>query len=327
MGLAAGLRAAQAILTLSCAEVTPRDAPMPPTISAATKIPSFVLSITSQSLASSLATLQTELFLSNFSCPRKSIVLNFRKMVPKKVFFTKGVGVHKEKLASFEMALRVAGLAHCNLVLVSSIYPPGCKIIPKDEGLKLLRPGEIVFAVYDRESNNEPNRLSAASVGLAIPADPSMHGYLSEHHSFGETDEKAGDYAEDLAASMLATTLGIEFNPELDWDEREQIFKMSGKIVRTTNITQSAVGNKDGLWTTVFAAAVFINDDNPPVETAKAVALSNKESLQEEVLRQTVDGQLKNTESSERFVLRNKDAAKSNIEQSRVVPPPRKNFS
>ncbi|MGH7816197.1 MAG: pyruvoyl-dependent arginine decarboxylase, partial [Candidatus Binatia bacterium] len=86
-------------------------------------------------------------------------------MVPKKVFFTKGVGVHKEKLASFEMALRVAGLAHCNLVLVSSIYPPGCKIISKEEGLKLLRPGEIVFAVYDRESNNEPNRLIAASVG------------------------------------------------------------------------------------------------------------------------------------------------------------------
>src|SRR5262250_770361 len=188
-------------------------------------------------------------------------MLDFPKMVPRKVFFTKGVGVHKEKLASFEMALRVAGLAHCNLVLVSSIYPPGCKIIPKDEGLKLLRPGEIVFAVYDRESNNEPNRLIAASVGLAIPADSSMHGYLSEHHSFGETDEKAGDYAEDLAASMLATTVGIEFNPEMDWDEREQIFKMSGKIVRTNNITQSAVGNKDGLWTTVFAAAVFINDE------------------------------------------------------------------
>ena len=152
------------------------------------------------------------------------------------MFFTKGVGVHKEKLASFEMALRVAGLAHCNLVLVSSIYPPGCKVISKDEGLKLLKPGEIVFAVYDRESSNEPNRLMAASVGVAIPADPSMHGYLSEHHSFGETDEKAGEYAEDLAASMLATTLGIDFNSESDWDEREQIFKMSGKIVRTTNM-------------------------------------------------------------------------------------------
>ena len=155
-------------------------------------------------------------------------------MLPRKIFYTKGVGVHKEKLASFEMALRAAGLAHCNLVLVSSIYPPGCKIVSKEEGLKLLSPGEIVFAVYDHESNNEPNRLIAASVGVALPADPTVHGYLSEHHSFGETDEKAGDYAEDLAASMLATTLRIEFNSELDWDERKQIFKMSGKIVRTT---------------------------------------------------------------------------------------------
>jgi len=179
-------------------------------------------------------------------------------LVPRKNFFIKGVGVHKERLASFEMALRMAGVAYCNLVLVSSIYPPGCKTISKDEGIKLLSPGEIVFAVYDRESTNEPNRLIAASVGLALPADPEMHGYLSEHHALGETDEKAGEYAEDLAASMLATTLGIEFDPDTAWDEREQLFKMSGKIVRTSNITQSAVGNKDGLWTTVFAACIFI---------------------------------------------------------------------
>ena len=246
-------------------------------------------------------------------------MLDFRKMVPKKVFFTKGVGVHKEKLASFEMALRVAGLAHCNLVLVSSIYPPGCKTISKEEGLKLLRPGEIVFAVYDRESNNEPNRLVAASVGLAIPADSSMHGYLSEHHSFGETDEKAGDYAEDLAASMLATTLGIEFNPELDWDEREQIFKMSGKIVRTTNITQSAVGHKDGLWTTVFAAAVFINDDSPPLETGKTIAANHKGSVQEGILSQTLEDQPRNTESHDRLALPDKEAAKAGVEQTRPV--------
>jgi len=142
-------------------------------------------------------------------------------MIPKKVFFTKGVGVHKEKLASFELALRSAGLAYCNLVLVSSIYPPGCKRISKEEGIKLLRPGEIVFCVYDRESTNEPNRLVAASVGVAIPADQEQHGYLSEHHSFGETEEKAGEYAEDLAASMLATTLGIEFDPDTAWDERK----------------------------------------------------------------------------------------------------------
>ncbi len=178
-------------------------------------------------------------------------------MVPQKVFFTKGVGVHKEQLASFEAALRDAGMAPFNLVGVSSIFPAGCKKISREEGIKLLTFGQIVYWVVSRNATNEPNRLIAASVGCALPADPNQYGYLSEHHSFGETDTKAGDYAEDLAASMLATTLGIEFNSEAAWDEREQIYKMSGKIIRTTNLTQSAIGNKDGLWTTVVSAAVF----------------------------------------------------------------------
>jgi len=178
-------------------------------------------------------------------------------MVPQKVFFTKGVGVHREQLTSFEAALRDAGIAPFNLVSVSSIFPAGCKRISKEEGLKFLTPGQIVYLVVSRNATNEPNRLIAASVGCALPADPSQYGYLSEHHSFGENDTKAGEYAEDLAASMLATTLGIEFDPEAAWDEREQIYKMSGKIIRTTNITQSTIGNKDGLWTTVVAAAVF----------------------------------------------------------------------
>jgi len=179
-------------------------------------------------------------------------------IVPKKIFFTKGSGVHKERLASFEMALRAAGIAHLNLILVSSIFPPGCKRITKEEGAKLLTPGEIAFCVYDRLSTNEPNRLIAASVGVAIPSDETQYGYLSEHHAYGETEEKAGEYSEDLAASMLASTLGIEFDVNTAWDEREQIYKASGKIFRTSNTTQSAIGNKDGLWTTVLAAGVFI---------------------------------------------------------------------
>lgn len=179
-------------------------------------------------------------------------------MVPSRVFFTKGVGAHKEYLTSFELALRDAGIAPFNIVTVSSIYPAGCKRISKEEGLKLLHPGQILYCVMSRNATNEPNRLIAASVGCAVPADEGQYGYLSEHHSFGETDQKAGDYAEDLAASMLASTLGIEFDTNTAWDEREDLYKMSGKIVKTTNITQSAIGNKDGLWTTVLAAAVFI---------------------------------------------------------------------
>ena len=109
-----------------------------------------------------------------------------------------------------------------------------------------------------RNETNEPNRLVAASVGCAVPAGEDQYGYLSEHHSFGETEEKVSDYTEDLAATMLATTLGIEFNSDSAWDEKEKVFKMSGKIVSTSNITQTAEGNKNGLWTTVIAAAIFV---------------------------------------------------------------------
>ena len=179
-------------------------------------------------------------------------------MVPQKVFFTKGVGRHKEMLQSFEAALRDAGIEKFNIVSVSSIYPPGCKNVSRMQGLKELSPGEVVFCVMARNATNESNRLLASSIGLALPADTSHYGYLSEHHSFGETDQKAGEYAEDLVATMLATTLGIDFNPETSWDEREQIYKASGKIFSTSHICQSAEGNKDGLWTTTVAAAVLL---------------------------------------------------------------------
>ncbi|MEM3113456.1 MAG: arginine decarboxylase, pyruvoyl-dependent [Candidatus Pacearchaeota archaeon] len=182
-------------------------------------------------------------------------------MVPKKAFFTKGVGIHKDKLASFELALRNAGIEKCNLVYVSSIFPPNCKLISKEEGLKMLNPGEVTFCVMARSETNEPNRLICSAVGMAIPRDENNYGYISEHHGYGETAKKAGDYAEDLAATMLATTLGIDFNPDTAWEEREQIYKASGHIFKTTNVTQTAEGNKDGLWTTTIAAVVFIGDN------------------------------------------------------------------
>jgi arginine decarboxylase len=181
-------------------------------------------------------------------------------MVPKKAFFVKGVGVHKDKLASFEAALRNAGIAKFNLVYVSSIFPPKCKLVNKTEGLKRLRPGEIVYCVMARTETHEPNRLICSSIGLAVPSDRSHYGYISEHHSFGEKAKVAGDYAEDLAATMLATTLGVKFNVDTAWDERKEVYKTSGHIFKTRNTTQSAKGNKDGLWTTVISAAVFVPD-------------------------------------------------------------------
>ena len=179
-------------------------------------------------------------------------------MVPRKVFFTGGTGVHKDRLASFEAALRAAGIEMFNIVNVSSIFPPNCIEISREEGLKLLKPGEIVFTVMARNDTNEPNRLVSAAVGLAVPEEKNHYGYLSEHHSFGETNIQAGEYAEDLAATMLATTLGIEFDPDTAWQEREQIYKASGKIIRTSHICKSEKGDPGGKWTTVIVAAVFI---------------------------------------------------------------------
>ena len=183
-----------------------------------------------------------------------------RDMVPKKVFFTKGVGRHKHQLQSFELALRDADIEQCNLVYVSSIIPPRCTIISKEKGVKELNTGQITYVVMSRNSTNEPNRLIGAAVGIAIPKDRDNYGYISEHHSFGITSKKLVDYTEDLAATMLATTLGLEFDPDKAWDKRKQEYKMSKQIVRTQSIVQTAEGDKDGLWTTVIAAAVFIEE-------------------------------------------------------------------
>lgn len=187
-------------------------------------------------------------------------------LIPTKVFFTKGVGVHKERLASFEAALRKAGIEKCNLVYVSSIFPPNCKQISVEEGLKTIQPGQITFCVMARNETSEPNRLTSAAIGLALPKDANEYGYLSEHHSFGEKADVAGEYAEDLAATMLATTLGIEFDPNQAWEEREQIYKASGKIFKTMHTCQSAEGDKNGLWTTVISAAVFIMEESNGVK-------------------------------------------------------------
>ena len=178
--------------------------------------------------------------------------------VPRAMFFTKGVGKDMTSLQSFEAALRDAGIAHLNLVKVSSIFPPGCRIIGKKRGLRLLKPGQITYVVLAESRTNEPNRLVCAGIGLAVPASGNNYGYISEHHGYGLTERKCGDLVEDMAATMLATTLGVEFDPETGYDTRKEVYRMSGKIVLTRSIVQTAEGDKHGLWTTVVAGAVFV---------------------------------------------------------------------
>ncbi|MEE9295187.1 MAG: arginine decarboxylase, pyruvoyl-dependent [Phycisphaerae bacterium] len=180
-----------------------------------------------------------------------------RQLIPQHMFFTKGVGKHVQNLQSFEAALRHAGIAQFNLVRVSSIFPPHCKIVPRSVGLKKLLTGAVVPCVIAESRTNEPNRLACAGIGLAFSTQKDKYGYISEHHGFGMTHRKCSDYVEDMAATMLATTQGIDLDPEKAYDERREIYKTKGLIVNTRAVVQTAEGDKDGLWTTVVSAAVF----------------------------------------------------------------------
>jgi arginine decarboxylase len=184
--------------------------------------------------------------------------------IPKRVFLTRGLGTHRQQLSAFEYALRDADIEQQNLVSVSSILSPQCELIPRGIGVAALSPGEITFCVMARAETNEPGRRITAGIGLARPTDPAHYGYISEHHGFGMSEAETAEYVEDLAATMLASTLGIEFNPDAAWDERKRVYEMSSLIVDTHSIVAAAQGAPRGEWTCVVAAAVFLFTPSPP---------------------------------------------------------------
>lgn len=182
-------------------------------------------------------------------------------MIPRRMFFTKGIGYHRDRLISFELALRSAGVEICNLVMVSSIFPPDCKIISRTKGTAALHPGQVTFCVMARECTNEPNRLISAAIGLARPKNAHQYGYISEHHGFGHTAPKAADLVEDLAVTMLGSTLGVDVDVDHAWDENQQVYKVgANRQFISQSIAQSARGHKDGLFSTVVAMAIMLLD-------------------------------------------------------------------
>jgi arginine decarboxylase len=174
------------------------------------------------------------------------------------MFLTKGIGVHRHALTAFELALRDADIEQQNLVYVSSILPPGCAMIHREDGVAALKPGDITFCVMARIETNEPGRHIHASIGVARPAAPDTYGYISEHHGYGQLAEQSGDYAEDLAASMLASTLGLELDPEVAWNERKRIYEHSHLIIDSLSLTAATEGDPEGRWTCAVAAVVFL---------------------------------------------------------------------
>ncbi len=178
--------------------------------------------------------------------------------VPKKIFLTKGKGLSKERLTSFELALREAGIASLNLITVSSILPPNCDFISQKEGINSLNSGQVVPVVLARSDSNKIGDTVSSGVGVAIPKDKRHYGYLSEHHCIGMDDYSMEEYVEDLAAEMLATTYGVNFNPDASWDEKRELWKIDDRIVKTKSIIETEKLDVKGYWLTTISAAVLI---------------------------------------------------------------------
>lgn len=182
-------------------------------------------------------------------------------LVATKVFLAKGVGVAEKKLTSRELALTDAGIEKVNLIKASSIIPPGCEIIPQSVGKELLTIGQIAFAITAECSTNEPHKLIAASIGIAKPDDESEYGFFTEieqEEGYGKTEEKASEEVMQLAIHNLAMSWRVPFDPKKDFDPKKSLYRIKNKNVRVSHMTQTTFGDKDGLHTTVFVAAVFL---------------------------------------------------------------------
>lgn len=180
-------------------------------------------------------------------------------MIPRKMFLTKGKGTHRHRLQSFELALRDAGIASCNLVNVSSIVPPRCELISKKEGMCLLHPGEITYCVLSEVHSKEPGTIGA-SIGVAIPDSSEEYGYIAEYHDPAESEKELRDSVEELAVLMLATTKGMTLKSKENGRpfSDEEIVQRFQSNMNTDSIAELFRHTESDKWSTVVAVAVFI---------------------------------------------------------------------
>jgi len=168
-------------------------------------------------------------------------------IIPRRVFLTTGQGQHADRIHAFELALRDAGIEQCNLVPVSSVLPPGCRIVDREEGTAALVPGAIMFCVMARDESNCEGSPLSASVCIAVPKDRSRHGYIGEYAGNGRTAEEAEDAARELAQGMLVTSMDI------DASRADEVCAAAPAI--------SCIGRaKRGVWNVAVAAAVFLEE-------------------------------------------------------------------
>ena len=180
-------------------------------------------------------------------------------IIPTKFFFTKGTGIHEKDMRAFEEALRSAGVHTCNFIKTSSVIPPGCKLISKEEGVKLLQPGQITFAVIAQSMTNEPGQIVTAGIGMAQPKDKTKHGFLTEAEEIiGRTPEDVEQDVIEMAIENLITQSNPKFDGEKVFRKGKKNYEVEGEDILVDSIVESAKGAEKNQFTVVIAIAVFI---------------------------------------------------------------------
>jgi len=117
-------------------------------------------------------------------------------MIPKEFFVTTGKSVSSvSELNAFDLALKDAGIAQCNLVCVSSVLPANCKEID----LKPLPAGTITYVVMSRMDNDGGETISA---GIAWSFEVrNSYGVVAEAHGHSQEEvmELLGSRIQEMA--------------------------------------------------------------------------------------------------------------------------------
>jgi arginine decarboxylase len=158
-------------------------------------------------------------------------------------------------------ALRQAGVADCNLVKVSSVLPPGVRLIDRAEAEQLLRPGNVVFAVIAQAVTQEPHQRLSVGVGWAIPDKPGVPGYVAEveeEQGHGMSAEACADEVGATAIRLLAERLRVKCDAETLWKKRKSGLALGRTRVLADSLTETVVGDEQGRYTAAVALAVYL---------------------------------------------------------------------
>ena len=102
--------------------------------------------------------------------------------MPTRYFLASGTSEGYTSLNAFDGALLQAGIGNTNIVKMSSIVPPHCKLVAPIA----LPPGALVPAAYAAITSDVPGEIISAGVAVALPEDEDQNGLIMEYSAKGE---------------------------------------------------------------------------------------------------------------------------------------------